>query len=659
MPFPAPSPARQPLPEDEARNGRPAGITMNFRATAPGTRPEVDVKALQTMGYRFSMHHRQRYLHAQAKLDGDRRAILSALPMLFHVNHPALPGYAANMPAGISGFQPGPADLTAIRRFARSVDVSSAPRQKALDAIFLMGSGGSLGHTADSDIDLWVCCDRALHGVLGRKLRDVESWAAEHGLALQGFMVDPRFFADAGDPVHSPLLLDEFYRSGIHLAGRQPLWWFVDGSSADRYFREARHLLHHRFIAPEAVIDFGPVGVPDSEALCRAGALELERALTTPHKSLLKLALVEAYLNTPERPLLSSHYQQLMFTGVSDISRLDTYYMLYEYLAAQEPLRRTTFRLDELQYLFVRKIVARGRELPTASLVARDVASWGYSPELLRILRQPGHFTLARAFEERTTIAHLVQKGMQLGNRLALLSPAVRADIERLQAVVDRQPDPMAADYRLLSSSELAQLRPQLDIRYSRQRWRLTEQGRELRHTSNWPELLLWVHCLGVNTDSLHMPDVWLQHAAEAWLRALSARFDALLFFNPFPDPHDAGERLISAFNDPLSYGGLKTCKARAAILVVREDDTLRVTEYLGEPEIAEAIAAAARQATPPQLAVADRGDAPLVTRVRSLLTEARTALVNGQTYAFALGRNQVTLRALPDGNVRPTISER
>jgi len=36
-----------------------------------------------------------------------------------------------------------------------------------------------------------------------------------------------------------------------------------------------------------------------------------------------------------------------------------------------------------------------------------------------------------------------------------------------------------------------------------------------------------------------------------------------MLFFNAFPDPGDDGDRVITTFDDPLSYSGFFVCKAR------------------------------------------------------------------------------------------------
>lgn len=632
---------------------------MAFRKTLPEHSIEVDVDALRTMGQRFAMHHRQRYLDALAKLDGRKREILAALPMFFHANHVALPGYVQNAPCGIVGHTPTASDVSAIHRFARSFNESLATDRRDIDAIFLMGSGGSLGHTADSDIDLWVCCAKNKHDRLHSKLDRLEIWAAEQGLALQGFLVDPDFFHDSRDTVHGPLLLDEFYRSGIHLAGKHPLWWYVDGSSEANYASCAAHLTDRRFVVSASLLDFGAVGKPGVDALCRAGMLELGRAVTTPHKSLLKLALVEAYLNQPERPLLSSHYQHLMLTGVSDNSRLDTYFMLYEYLASTKTGRPAAFTLDDLRWLFVRKIVARGRELSPASQIALNLREWGYSTADLQALRQPVKQTLATVLEEANAATTAQQKGMQFGRRLAMLSPDLRTDIDAIEIALDQFAKPADTVIRPFNPSLLPPIKPSLEVQMSRRNWRLQEQTTTLRTSESWAELIVWLHCNQIDTSNLKMPTHWFEQAKDHLLQAVSSNRQVTLLINPLPDPNDAGERLISAFDDPLSYGGLRICKARSLYQVKRLRNSeggieFTLTTHSGMAAVLEALVQAInREAGTTHVAASSREDSLLAQRIENLLVQASTSLAANATFEFSFGDQRVHLRLDPNGVVR------
>lgn len=611
----------------------------------PRKAPEIDVAALRIIGQRFAMHHRQRYLDALGKLDGRKREILAALPMFFHCNHPLLPGYFRDAPAGIWGHVPGGADVAAIHRFARGFDASLKPARQDIDAICLMGSGGSLGHTADSDIDLWVCCPQKFHEALLPKLRAIEEWARSHGLAVQGFLVDPAFFRERKDAVHGPLLLDEFYRSGIHLTGKLPLWWFVSGTGSATYEQSTRELFEIRFVTPESVLDFGPVGQPDLADLCNAGITELGRALDTPHKSLLKLALIEAYLNQPERPMLSSHYHTLMREGVSDITRLDTYYMLFDYLASAPSGRPTTFSIIELRELFVRRIVSRGREIPRSSQLFSEIRSWGYDDERIQVLRHPQRMNLHTTLAEAALTTALIDKGLQFGRRLGMLTPRIRPDLVAIEASLEHFARPDENVLRPMNPALLPAIHPHLEIRRVRQQWRLVEAGQTLRSADTWAELLLWLTCNRIDSRHLQTPTAWFDQAARFWLESTLAPFDVLLFFNPLPDPDDDGERIITAFDDPLSYSGLFVCKARMAWCVTRIDDTFTLDTHLGELGVRDVLLQALAHRGRIEVAGAAYEDTLLVQRVRSLLREGRAKLDADEIFELAIGRNRYAIK--------------
>lgn len=53
------------------------------------------------------------------------------------------------------------------------------------------------------------------------------------------------------------LLLEEFYRTSIYVAGRTPVWWLVPPDQERHYGQYVQHLLENRFVAEAEVLDFG------------------------------------------------------------------------------------------------------------------------------------------------------------------------------------------------------------------------------------------------------------------------------------------------------------------------------------------------------------------------------------------------------------------
>src|SRR5690625_7220658 len=94
----------------------------------------------------------------------DRRALtvltdrqqdfLALLPLIFHVNHPMLPGYVSHQtPCGVAHYKPSKDDLRRARGQARSFRYNRELRARELhiDALFVMGSAGTVGQSESRD----------------------------------------------------------------------------------------------------------------------------------------------------------------------------------------------------------------------------------------------------------------------------------------------------------------------------------------------------------------------------------------------------------------------------------------------------------------------------------------------------------------------------
>ncbi|MDR9426475.1 MAG: class I adenylate cyclase, partial [Marinobacter sp.] len=142
------------------------------------------------------------------------------------------------------------------------------------------------------------------------------------------------------------LLLDEFYRTSIHLAGQYPLWWLVPVDSEHRYDECRRRLVDCRFIKPQEYIDFGPVPAIPPEEFPGAGIWQLYKGIDAPWKAILKLLLIECYATDQKQSLLSASFKQAVHEGRLSVDELDPYIMLYQRLESWLGNQDAEDRLD-------------------------------------------------------------------------------------------------------------------------------------------------------------------------------------------------------------------------------------------------------------------------------------------------------------------------
>ncbi|MBU2549019.1 MAG: class I adenylate cyclase [Proteobacteria bacterium] len=243
------------------------------------------------------------------------RLVFQAVPLLLQVNMSRAPGYvktSGEVPRGIYGFDRS--GLTRMYRESRLVQdlglKEITPPRPMIEAVLLIGSVGSVGHTAASDLDYWICIESSKYSgpsrdLLEKKLDRISSWAEDqHGVEVHFFLMDLQDIRrnrmghldeeSSGDLM--PLLLkEEFYRTMLQVAGRMPLWWAVPlETDPDAYARIASTLddiTVTTFHAPDFV-DLGYPERPGPEEYLGAAHWHVNKGRKDPFKALLKMTLL-------------------------------------------------------------------------------------------------------------------------------------------------------------------------------------------------------------------------------------------------------------------------------------------------------------------------------------------------------------------------------
>ena len=432
----------------------------------------IDRKVLASLRSRFLTLNRGRLERALETMPARQQPVLKLLPLLFHVNHPIMPGYVSgSVPAGLAEFEPDAETLAEAQRLSRSF--SHKPQRgklpQPIHGLFLMGSPGTIAQEEQSDLDVWVCHDPQLSPpeleALRRKCEALTSWAATLGCETHFFLINPEQFVrcqrasrltseDCGTTQHY-LLLDEFYRTAIWLGGRTPLWWLVPDYEEYRYDAYVDALLTKRFVRSEEVLDLGNLArIPPGEYL-GAGLWQLYKALEAPYKSLFKLLLIEVYASEhPHLRCLSLDYKRAVYLGHMELDELDPYIAAYRRIERYLVQRGDQERLALLRrclYLKVNKPLSRPptrqRKSWQRCLLERLSRDWGWDERQFAQLDRRSQWKARQVEQERRALVNELTYGYrflgEFARRQQITSRIDERDLgvlgRRLQAAIERK----------------------------------------------------------------------------------------------------------------------------------------------------------------------------------------------------------------------------
>ncbi len=373
---------------------------------SPYSADGVDRKNLVRLVDRYRALHAVRLQRWQSQTTDRQRFFMDVVALLIDMNHPLLPGYVGkDCPCRITDFIPLPQGLHELKTFSLSLKWQKNHLAADIHALFLMGSCGTVAQSSDSDLDFWVCVREGLSPQeleqLRNKLDRITSYAATQAIQATFFLVQPELFRrghsehlsheDCGATQHQ-LLLDEFYRSSLLLAGLYPLWWIVPVKEEANYEDFTRMLLGRRHVMARTVLDLGAVLPVPLQEFVGAGSWQLFKGIDSPYKSVLKMLLAEVYASShPDVRLLSMDFKQAVFERTVDADALDPYVVLYERVAAYLEQRGEAARLELARQCFYLK-TGEALSRPGSArnwrrgLLQRMTDAWGWDAAKLRHL---------------------------------------------------------------------------------------------------------------------------------------------------------------------------------------------------------------------------------------------------------------------------------
>lgn len=525
----------------------------------------TDNPQTHTQNTPFSFEHhnandiRQRFLHINSlrlarmreSLANRHGMVLDVLPLLFHTNHPMMPGFVkSTSPAKIANYHPSKDELFASKFVARSFTYRPQPNKKSdITGLYIMGSVGSIAQSEHSDLDIWVCHSPSLCSYelkqLQKKCDLITQWGEQKKLEIHFFLMNPNAFkhgklaaldTESSGSMQRLLLLDEFYRSAIYLAGAMPAWWFVPPDTHINYQYYLDQLIHRRFIKQHEVINFGDTRHIPSAEFIGAGIWQLYKAIKSPYKSVLKLLLLEAYVSQhPNIQPLSHTFKELIFNGEKNINNLDSYVLAYQkienyLLSCNQPQRLELVR--RCLYLKINiplsKFINSRQKIWQRYQLDKMVKEWGWTQEQLQYIDKHHSWKARQVCAERNMLVSELNHSYRI---LLKFSDTVAAQ--------------EAHHNHAISTEELTILGRQLNAEFERRPGKiesinpnisldLTEQTIKIEKINTKENGILWQcfspHSVDINTTAHAQENEVLRKHQEIPLRSPASLVEILLW---------------------------------------------------------------------------------------------------------------------------------
>lgn len=389
---------------------------------------------------RFESVNAIRLQNMQKQLSQRKASFLSALPVLLHFNDPALPGFVSNKtPVGIQNFTPSDEQITEVRRIGKDKNIGKrAQRKYEILGLYVMGSVGSIAYHDRSDLDVWLFVDDSLGDSafteLQEKCEKIEKWALDQRIELHFFLINPSRFREgetlplssesSGSAQHG-LLLDEFYRTALKLAGLPLMWWTIPPKDEALYEDIVNSEIHFEGRRADQFIDLGGLTHILPEEFFGAAVWQLNKSFNAPYKSVMKLLLMEVYAHDATGAALLSHrFKMQVYAGVTDVLTLDPWLQMFDQIERFLQDTNDGKRLDILRRSFYLKLndkISETHHVETwkRNLIRDYIERWHWDEDQVIELDSRDDWKLETVMRERASVINALTSSYRFLSRYA------------------------------------------------------------------------------------------------------------------------------------------------------------------------------------------------------------------------------------------------
>lgn len=298
----------------------------------------------------FKIFNNSKGSFSKQAVDENTNVALSIIPVLLHAQFQGIFSEPSDdlAPAGIMGFRPSQDALELTKKTIPEWKASQiANNRPMIEFLSIMGSLGSIAFNESSDIDYWCCVKDGIKAnqreSLQRKITSIENWIDKtFNVEVHIFITSPhdlrenRFGQASTESCGSALgklLKEEYFRSSLHVAGSIPVWWACPGGLSKSSYQSLAQ--KHLAEAIENVVDIGTVETLPKNEFLGASLWQLNKAIDSPYKSILKMALLMDYVHGEDDQLsLADELKSKIHAKPNIMEELDSYVLMFERASA-------------------------------------------------------------------------------------------------------------------------------------------------------------------------------------------------------------------------------------------------------------------------------------------------------------------------------------
>lgn len=383
-----------------------------------------DREKLLTLRKRFVLVNNARLARTKSALESRQQIFLELLPMLFHINHPMLPGYISpRAPSGLESFKPTRVMVQKAQRLARSFSYKDQPPEQCdIVSIWLLGSCGTVAQKNAASLSIAIGHRQQLNEQQLEQLRQktdaLSHWASSFDLQVDfSLMAPPQYRLDLDEPLAdiesyrslNNFQLDQLYHSGLLIGGRIPAWWLVPAKLEKHYEQYLFMLRKKQLIDSEESLDFGRIGEITAAEFIEHSAGHLNRAIDNPYEATLYVIMSEIYAAVfPKIEPLSRRFKTAIHSDQVNLDELDPDVMMYRQIEQHLLQRNEPKRLELVRRCFYFKADEQLSQPSATSLhpwkrqlIEKLVSEWQWPADYLQQLDDRQQWKISQAIGEQ------------------------------------------------------------------------------------------------------------------------------------------------------------------------------------------------------------------------------------------------------------------